>query len=120
MDDRERRLADLREHLDAMTPDEREEVRTFLARFDQRVERKVEQLLWEARDPDRLSDDDLHLRNRLLSDEVPLVNPDGQRYFKPRASLTLQDTVAFGRFQDRDAERRQREILGGLGDSSEN
>jgi hypothetical protein len=115
MDDRERRLADLREHLDAMTPDEREEVRTFLARFDRRVERKVEQLLWETRDPHRLSEDDLHLRNHLLSGEVPLVNEDGERYFKSRATLSVGDAVAFGRFQDRDAERRQREILGDLG-----
>jgi hypothetical protein len=115
MDDREKRIADLREHLDAMTPDEREEVRTFLTRFDQQVERKTQQLLYELQDPARVSEQDLQMRDRLIAGFVPLIDDAGQLIYRKREELSLEDVRRFGAFRDRDAERREREILGDPG-----
>ena len=111
MDDREKRIAELQEHLDAMTPDEREEVRTFLARFDQQVERKTQQLLYELSDPARVSESDLQMRDRLIAGFVPLIDDRGQLIYRKREELTLEDTRRFRKFMDADGERRKREIL---------
>ena len=119
MDDREKRIADLQEHLDAMTPDEREEVRTFLARFDQQVERKTQQLLYELQDPVRVSEQDLQMRDRLIAGFVPLIDDSGALIYRKREELTLEDTRRFGAYLDADRERREREI-GGLDQESEN
>src|SRR5829696_2489042 len=119
MDDREKRIADLQEHLDAMTPDEREEVRTFLARFDQQVERKTQQLLYELQDPARVSEQDLQMRDRLIAGFVPLIDDAGALIYRKREDLTLEDTRRFGAYLDADRERREREI-GGLDQESEN
>jgi hypothetical protein len=119
MDDREKRIADLQEHLDAMTPDEREEVRTFLARFDQQVERKTQQLLYELQDPARVSERDLQMRDRLIAGFVPLIDDAGALIYRKREDLTLEDTRRFGAYLDADRERREREI-GGLDQESEN
>ena len=111
MDDREKRISDLREHLASMTEAEREEVRTFLARFEAQVERKTQQLLYELSDPARVSESDLQMRDRLIAGFVPLIDDRGQLIYRKREELTLQDTRRFGKFMDADAERRKREIL---------
>jgi hypothetical protein len=112
-------LPDMQKHLDSMTAEEREEVRKFLLRFEQQLDPKVEQLLFETQDQGRLSDEDRQMRARLLDGQVPLINEDGELIYKPRDQLTPQDMQRFGVFMDWDAERRQREI-GDLGESSEN
>src|SRR5215208_1985493 len=119
MDDREKRISDLQEHLDAMTEGEREEVRTFLARFEEQVERKIQQLLYELSDPARVSESDLQMRDRLIAGFVPLIDDRGQLIYRKREELQIQDMQRFGRFMDADAERRKREI-GDLGEESEN
>ena len=119
MDDPEKRIADLREQLDAMTPDEREEARTFLARFDQQVERKTQQLLYELEDPARVSEQDLQMRDQLIAGFVPLIDDAGALIYRKREELTLEDTRRFGAYLDADRERREREI-GGLDQESEN
>jgi len=119
MDDREKRIGELREHLDAMTPHEREEVRTFLARFEEQVERKTQQLLYELSDPARVSESDLQMRDRLIAGFVPLIDDRGQLIYRKGEDLTLEDTRRFGKFMDADAEMRKRHI-GDLSDSSEN
>jgi hypothetical protein len=119
MDDREKRISDLREHLDAMTPHEREEVRTFLARFEQQVAQKIQQLLYEAQGPGPLSEEALEMRARLLDGQVPLINDEGELIYKPRSELTLKDMRRFAAFMDADDERRRREI-GDLAEESEN
>jgi hypothetical protein len=119
MDDREKRIGELREHLDAMTETEREEVRTFLARFEEQVERKTQQLLYELSDPARVSESDLQMRDRLIAGFVPLIDDRGQLIYRKREELTLEDTRRFGKFMDADAERRKRAI-GGIDETSAN
>jgi hypothetical protein len=109
MDDR----PDIQKRLDSLTEEQREELKGFLRRFDEQVDLKIEQLLYETQDPGRLSDEALEIRTRLLEGFVPLIDDDGELTFRNREALSLEDTRRFGRFMDRDAARRQREILDG-------
>jgi hypothetical protein len=106
---------DMQAHLDSLTEEERAEARAFLARFDEQVARKVEQLRFELQDPSRLSEQDLEMRAQLADGRVPLLDDNGNLIFKPRSDLTLEDTRRFGAFMDADAKHRLRQILGGLG-----
>src|SRR5215208_1340370 len=115
MDDR----PDMQKYLDSLAPEQRDEIRAFLARFDQQVEMKTQQLLYELSDPARVSEQDLQMRDRLIAGFVPLIDDRGQLIYRKREELQIQDMQRFGRFMDADAERRKREI-GDLGDSSEN
>jgi hypothetical protein len=115
MDDR----PDMQKYLDSLAPEQRDEIRAFLARFDQQVEMKTQQLLYELSDPARVSEQDLQMRDRLIAGFVPLIDDRGQLIYRKREELQIQDMQRFGRFRDADAERRKREI-GDLGDSSEN
>ena len=113
MDDR-----DLQAHLESLTEEEREEIRTFAARFHQQLDARIELLLRELHDPVPLSDEDW-MRDPLLRGYVPLVDDAGKRIYKKREDLTLEDMRRFAAFMDADAERRKREI-GDLAEESEN
>jgi hypothetical protein len=117
MDDRDKRIGDLQARLDSMSEEERAEVRTFLARFDEQVAQKREHLLYELQDPG--SEEAVEMRARLVEGDVPLLDDNNNLIFKPRSELTLQDMQRFARFMDRDTERRKREI-GDLAEESEN
>jgi hypothetical protein len=104
---------DMQRHLDSMTEQEREEIRTFLARFDEQVERKREQLLNELQDPG--SEEAVQMRAELLEGRVPLLDENENLIFKPRSELRLEDVRRFAAFLDADAEHRLRQILGAWG-----
>jgi hypothetical protein len=113
---------DMQEYLDSLAPEQREEIRGFLRRFEDQIRYKEVQLLNEfneLEDRGRLSEQDHELRNRMLDGYVPLIDDDGELIYRKREELTLEDMRRFGAFMDRDRERREREI-GDLGDSSEN
>jgi hypothetical protein len=101
---------DMQRHLDSMTEQEREEIRTFLARFDEQVERKREQLLNELQDPG--SEEAVQMRAELLEGRVPLLDENENLIFKPRSELRLEDVRRFAAFLDADAERRLRDVAG--------
>jgi ABC-type molybdate transport system ATPase subunit len=107
------------EHLASLTEEERQEVRAFLARFDQQADMKVEQLLHETQDTERLSAEALEMRKELLDGKIPLLDQDGELYFKPRDALTLEDTARSESIKAPKRRRYEREI-GDLGESSEN
>ena len=115
MDDR----PDMQKYLDSLAPEQRDEIRAFLARFDQQVEMKTQQLLYELSDPARVSESDLQMRDRLIAGFVPLIDDAGVLIYRKREDLTLEDTRRFGAYLDADRERREREI-GGLDQESEN
>jgi hypothetical protein len=118
MDDRDD-LADLQARLAAMTEEEQAEARAFLARFNEQLARKVEQLTYELQDSSGLSEEALEMRARLLEGQVPLLADDGTLIYRKRGELSIQDMQRFAAFLDADAERRKRAI-GDLGESSEN
>jgi hypothetical protein len=115
MDDR----PDMQKYLDSLAPEQRDEIRAFLACFDQQVEMKTQQLLYELSDPARVSEQDLQMRDRLIAGFVPLIDDAGALIYRKREDLTLEDTRRFGAYLDADRERREREI-GGLDQESEN
>jgi hypothetical protein len=119
MDDREKHLAGLQEHLDSLSEEERAELEAFVDRFNAQVSWKIEQLLHEIQDPGRLSEGEFEMRSRLLDGYVLLVSDDGELIYRRREAFSVEDMRRFGRFMDADAARREREI-GDLGDSSEN
>jgi hypothetical protein len=108
---------DMQKRLASMTEGEREEVRTFVARFEALVDAKVAQLLYELQDPG--SEQAHQLRSRLARGEVPLVSDDDKLVFRKREALTLEDMRRFAKFLDADAELRRRQ-LGDLSEESEN
>jgi hypothetical protein len=105
---------DMQRHLGSMTPDERAEVKVVLVRFDELVTRKREQSLYELQDTPG-SEEAVQMRTQLLEGRVPLLDDNQNLIFKPRSELTLEDVRRFAAFLDADAERRLRQILGGLG-----
>jgi hypothetical protein len=113
MDDR------MQKRLEQMSEEQREVLRGFLRGFDKQVEMKTEQLLYELQDPERLSEEALEMRTRLLDGYVPLVDDDGELIYRRRDSLSLEDTRRFGAFMDSERRRYEREI-GEIGESSEN
>jgi hypothetical protein len=110
---------DMQKRLDAMTPDERRELESFVRRFHQQLDIKLAQLRHETEDAGRLSDEDLEMRSQLRTGCVPLISDDGELIYRKRQHLTIEDMRRFARFMDVDAERRKREI-GDLADESEN
>jgi hypothetical protein len=118
MDDRGD-LAGLQRHLDSLTEEERSELEAFVERFNNQLNAKIEQLLYELQDPSGLSTEALEMRARLSDGHAPLIDDDGQLIYKPRSELSIQDMQRFAAFMDWDRERRER-ALRGPGQESEN
>jgi hypothetical protein len=118
MDDRDD-LAGLQKHLDSLSEEERAELEAFVERFNNQLNDKIEQLLYELQEPSGLSSEAREMRALLSEGHVPLIDDDGELIYRKRGELSIQDMQRFGAFLDRDRERRER-ALRGPGQESEN